>query len=117
MTLLLTALQRSMPTPAAALPAAAPTAGARPFGEFLRPAGTQPIAPPAASPPAVTAPAAAHPLAGQLLQRVARGERQVEALLRQAVSGRSFTPQELDLLGKLVDKGTNTVRTVLQQSG
>ncbi len=55
----------------------------------------------------------------------------MESVVRQGLSGRAFTPndllamqaqvyrytQELELVSKLVDRGTNTVKTVLQQGG
>lgn len=67
----------------------------------------------------------------QLLARVAHGERYVESVVRQALHGRAFTPadllamqaevyrytQELELVSKLVDRGTSTVRTIMQQNG
>lgn len=67
----------------------------------------------------------------QLLARVARGERYVENIVQQAVSGRAFTPadllaiqaqvyrytQELELVSKVVERGTSTVKTILQQNG
>lgn len=121
------------PAAPAAAPSSAAPAAQRPFGEFLRPPSAAPSPTPPAPSPASAA-SATEPLTaplGGLLRRVARGERQVDAVLRQAVSGRSFTPeellvvqaqvyrysQELELVGKLVDKGTNTVRTILQQNG
>jgi hypothetical protein len=67
----------------------------------------------------------------QLLRRVARGEHYIESIVRQGLSGRAFTPgdllamqaqayrysQEIDLVSKLVDRATSTVKTVLQQNG
>ncbi len=67
----------------------------------------------------------------QLLSRVARGERYVENVIRQALSGRAFTPadllalqaqvyrytQELELVSKLVDRAGSSLRTILQQGG
>jgi hypothetical protein len=67
----------------------------------------------------------------QLLTRVARGERYLEGVVRQGLAGRAYTPadllamqaqvyrytQELELVSKLVERGTSTVKTVLQQNG
>jgi hypothetical protein len=89
---------------------------------------------PAPAPRSIPAPTPLAPLteAGrQLLSRVARGERYVENVVRQAVGGRAFTPadllvmqaqvyrytQELELVSKLVERGTGTVKTILQQNG
>ena len=67
----------------------------------------------------------------ELVERVARGERSVERIVRQALSGRDFTPadllalqaqmyrytQEIELVSKVVDRGTSGLRTLLQQNG
>ncbi|MDP3278166.1 MAG: hypothetical protein Q8Q09_23470 [Deltaproteobacteria bacterium] len=67
--------------------------------------------------------------AQMLVNRVARGERFVERVVRGAASGAAYSPQDLlviqsqvyrhtqevELLSKFVDRATNTVKTILQQ--
>jgi hypothetical protein len=115
--------------------AAAPSRGAS-FGELV--AQRRASASASSGPPpgarvhgASIAPGTLGALGGQLLARVARGEHYVESLVRQSLSGRAFSnaellamqaqvyrcTQELDLVSRLVDRGTSTVRTVLTQNG
>ncbi len=114
----LVARHRAPPAPAPAPPAAS-------------------VAPPGASLQNAAAPVrnAARPalseLGSGLLSRVARGERLVEQVVRRGARGEAFSPEELlviqaqvyrasqdlELLSKLVEKGTGAVKTVLQQSG
>lgn len=87
-----------------------------------------PAAPSAIAPVrGVTAPSLTE-LGSGLLNRVARGERYVETTVRRGVRGEAFSPEELlvvqaqvyrasqdlELLSKLVEKGTSAVKTVLQ---
>lgn len=86
---------------------------------------------PAADGGATSAPPASEPLRGaavELLRDVARGERFVRSVMRRAARGEDFTPQELlaiqagvyrytqelELVSKIVDKGTAAVRQTLQ---
>jgi hypothetical protein len=120
--------------PRSSLPSS-PASGTGAFGDLVaRHRSSQPASASAAALP--MAPAAPHPsvlgdVGRQLLARVARGERSVEAMVHQGLSGRAFTPadllamqaqvyryaQELELVSKLVDRATSTVKTVLQQNG
>lgn len=106
--------------------AAAPTQALAPS----RPVSAPPAAP--TVPPVRGASGPSLPELGRaLLSRVARGERLVENTVRRGARGEAFSPEELlvvqaqvyrasqdlELLSKLVEKGTGAVKTVLQQSG
>jgi hypothetical protein len=126
----------AVPIPPPRVPTASATAAPR-FGELVAQARAPRTAPPPPSTPTgnastpVTGAGALTEAGRQLLARVARGERYVENVVRQAVGGRAFTPadllamqaqvyrytQELELVSKLVERGTSTVKTVLQQGG
>jgi hypothetical protein len=140
----------SIPTPPVTPLPSTPASGSR-FGELVAqlrtggaaspaasavrpPGGSAPLTP-AATPGTRIEPGAAQPLTElgrQLLARVARGERYMENVVRQGLSGgKTYTneellalqaqvyryTQELELVSKLVDRGTSTVKTVLQQNG
>jgi hypothetical protein len=86
---------------------------------------------PSAAAPTHAAPTLLGDVSRQLLTRVARGERYIEGVVRQGLAGRAYTPadllamqaqvyrytQELELVSKLVERGTSTVKTILQQNG
>lgn len=125
-------------TPAVSRPApsAPSTASRTPFGDLVSHAreANRTLSAPSPIAPAITvvpAPSVLATVGRQLLGRVARGERYVENVVHQGLAGRAFTPaellvmqahvyryaQELELVSKLVDHATSSVKTVLQQSG
>jgi hypothetical protein len=133
--------------PAASLrhtPHAGPTAHHGPsetrFADLL---GARPPSPPAGAPrgapvpngpPPIAAPPPPDPLletGHRWLSRVARGERELERMVRDASSQTAVSPadllliqaqvyrhtQQVELFSKLVDRASSGVRTVLQQGG
>lgn len=74
------------------------------------------------------APNAAAPSAGRIVSEVQRAQARLDSLLKLAESGRTFSPaellafqthayrasQEIDLAGKVVEKGTSAVKQTLQ---
>lgn len=111
------------------LVASARAAGSPAPATVSRPNSLPSVAP--AAPTATSRPPAIGDIGRQLLARVARGERAVESMVRQGLSGRAFTPadllamqaqvyrygQEIELISKLAERGTSAVKTVLQQNG
>ncbi|WP_225410834.1 type III secretion apparatus protein [Stigmatella hybrida] len=80
------------------------------------------------SPPVPPAPVAQVSQAEQMLERVGHAQQELDRILVQAESGRSFSPlellafqarvyrasQEVDLAGKVLEKATSGVKLVLQ---
>ncbi len=119
-------------------PPATQGSGSTRFGDLVATARAVAPAPRPAPPQIGTSTSGAPPrpfalgdIGRQLLARVGRGERAVESMVRQGLSGRAFTPadllamqaqvyrygQEIELVSKLVERGTSTVKTLLQQNG
>lgn len=132
--------------PASSLGAGVTSKAVERFGQALRtrlgPGASPELVPPTSSPQAQRAATAVQEPGGaevrrrtaleppgvKLLDRVSAAQGRMEEVLRQAESGRSFSPaellalqahvyrasQELDLAGKVVEKATGGVKQVLQ---